>query len=280
MKALKIVLCVLTALSIVAFSGAIYYTMFYCDHVVPQIMLDTDYIEASVNDGEDVLLQGVTAYDERSGDLTDQVKISSISQLISTNTARINYYVFDDADNLGTASRVIHYTDYEAPRFILMDQLAYNIGEQVSLKGKVLARDILEGNITNYIRLSTMNLNNSAEGIYHITLRVMNHIGDTSSVKLPVIIRNTGIEAPVVKLTNYLVYLNAGDHFNPEDYFQAAYASGYVRASADFGKVRIMGEVDTSEPGCYDVQYSYTNSRGQTGDAILTVVVQDVEAVA
>ena len=280
MKALKIILCVLTALSVAAFSFAIYYTMFYLDTVSPQIMMDSDYIDASVKDGEDVLLQGVTAFDERSGDLTDRIEISSISQLIGTNTARINYYVFDDADNISTAARIIHYTDYEAPRFILMDQLAYKVGEQVSLNGKVIARDIIEGNITNYIRLSTMNLNNNAEGIYHITLRVMNHVGDTSAVTLPVIIRNTGIEAPVVKLRSYLLYLNKGDKFDPKDYFEAAYASGYVRASADYDDVKIIGEVDTSEPGCYDVQYSYTNSRSQTGDAILTVVVQNVEAVS
>lgn len=280
MKALKIVLCVLTALSILAFSLAIYYTMFYQDTVSPQIIIDSDHINASVKDGEDVLLQGVTAHDDRSGDLTDQVRISSISQLIGTDTARINYYVFDEANNIATAARIIHYTDYEAPRFVLMDQLSYNVGEQVVLNGKVVAKDIIEGNITNYIRLSTMNLNNNAEGIYHVTLRVMNHVGDTSAVTLPVIIRNKSIEAPVVRLRNYLIYLNKGDKFDPKDYFEAAYASGYVRASADYEDVKIIGEVDTSEPGCYDVQYSYTNSRSQTGDAILTVVVQNVEAVS
>ncbi len=161
-----------------------------------------------------------------------------------------------------------------------MDQLLYSVGEQVTLTGKVLARDVMEGNITNYIRLSTMNLNNNAEGIYHITLRVMNHVGDTSAVTLPVIIRNRVIEAPVVKLNQYLVYLNVGDEFDPEAYYLSATASGYVRASASFDQLKISGEVDTSEPGSYDVQYSYTNTRGLTGDAILTVVVQNVEELS
>ncbi len=280
MKTLKTLLCVLTVLSVVAFSIAVYYTMFYRDTIPPQIIFDPAVIDASVEDGDDVLLQGVTATDDRSGDLTDQVKISSISQLVGVNTARVNYFVFDEADNVALASRTIHYTDYEAPRFILMDQLSFNVGEQVSLNGKVVARDIIDGNITNYIRLSAMNLNNKSEGIYHITLRVMNHVGDTSAVTLPVIIRNSNVEAPVVQLTEYLVYLNMGDEFHAEDYFQAAYASSYVRTGVDYSKVKVVGTVDTSEPGCYDVQYTYTNARGLTGDAILTVLVQKEEALS
>ena len=45
------------------------------------------------------LLRGITAWDDRDGDLTGEIMVDHISTLISANTAKITYVVFDHADN-------------------------------------------------------------------------------------------------------------------------------------------------------------------------------------
>ena len=270
MKALKIILCIVTALSILAFGLAIYYTQFFKDRISPEFQMDSNVISVSVKDGDDALLQGVTATDNRDGDISDRIIVDSVSQLTSTNTARVRYLVFDKAENLATASRTVLYTDYSSPRIILFEPLVYNVGSTIALKGKVIARDQLDGNITPSIRLSSDDLSNKKEGTYHLTIWVMNRLGDVSSVNVPVIVRDPEPDAPVIKLST---------DFDPEDYFDYFYASPSIPVNGTFDRLTVSGDVDTETPGTYEVSYSFTNSSGHFSEVYLTVVVEDIEEV-
>ena len=277
MRALKIILCVLTALSILAFGLAIYYTQFFKDKVAPEFRLDSNVISVSVNDKDDALLQGVTASDDRDGDITDQIIVDGVTQLTGPNTARVRYYVFDKAENLAVASRTVRYTDYTSPRISILQPLVYDVGKTVVLRGKVTAHDVLEGNITSSIRLSSDDLNNKSVGTYRLTIWVMNRMGDVSHVTVPVIVREAEPDAPVITLKRYLVYLERGDDFDPEDYFESFYSSPNVPIAGSFDRLTVTGSVDTQTPGTYDVSYSYTNTYGCTSEVYLTVVVEEQE---
>ena len=275
MRALKIILCIVTALSILAFGLAIYYTQFYKDTVAPEYTIESNVISVSVNDGDEALLQGVRARDDRDGDLTDQIIVDGVSQLTGSNTARVRYYVFDKAENLATASRTVRYTDYTSPRISILQPLVYDVGKTVALKGKVIAHDVLEGNITSSIRLSSDDLNNKAIGTYHLTIWVMNRMGDVSHVTVPIIMREPEADAPVITLKSYLVYLQQGDTFDPQDYFESFYSSPNIPVSGAYERLTVTGEVDTQTIGTYDVSYSYTNTYGSTSEVYLTVVVEE-----
>ena len=279
MRALKITLCVLTAVSILAFGLAIYYSQFYKDIAAPTISMDSETVVASVKDGDDALLQGITVTDNRDGDITDQLIVDSVSQLTGPNTARVRYVVFDKAENMATASRTVLYTDYKSPRISIVQPLVYDLGETVALKGRVIARDLLDGNITNTIRLSSDDLTNKTEGTYHLTIWAMNRLGDVSSVRVPVIVREMTPEDPVIELTGYLVYLDVGDTFDPEDYFKSFYSSSTVPIAGSYERLNVNGEVDTETPGTYEVSYSYTNAVGRSAEVYLTVVVENIQEV-
>ena len=253
MRTLKTILCIATALSVLAFALAIYYTQFYKDVVPPEIRMDADVITVSADDGDEALLRGVTATDNRDGDITGAVLVDGVSQLTGPNAARVRYIVFDAAENAATASRTVVYSDYEAPRVFILQPLIYNVGDTIALRGRVIARDCLEGNITDRIRISSKDLSNRAAGVYHLTIWVMNKLGDVSTVTVPVIVREDDPAVPVVELKSYLTYLTRGEEFDP----------------------KVSGEVDTDTPGTYEVVYSATNSDGLTGQAILTVVVEE-----
>ena len=134
---------------------------------------------------------------------------------------------------------------------------------------------ILEGNITDRIRISSQDLSNRAAGVYHLTIWVMNKLGDVSTVTVPVIVREDDPAAPVVELKSYLTYLARGEEFDPKAYFQSYYDSADSRARNYYDHLEVSGEVDTDTPGTYEVVYSATNSDGLTGQAILTVVVEE-----
>ena len=275
MRTLKTILCIATALSVLAFALAIYYTQFYKDVVPPEIRMDADVITVSAADGDEALLRGVTATDNRDGDITGAVLVDGVSQLTGPNAARVRYIVFDAAENAATASRTVVYSDYEAPRVFILQPLIYNVGDTIALRGRVIARDCLEGNITDRIRISSKDLSNRAAGVYHLTIWVMNKLGDVSTVTVPVIVREDDPAAPVVELKSYLTYLTRGEEFDPKAYFQSYYDSADSRARNYYDHLEVSGEVDTDTPGTYEVVYSATNSDGLTGQAILTVVVEE-----
>ena len=275
MRTLKTILCIATALSVLAFALAIYYTQFYKDVVPPEIRMDADVITVSAADGDEALLRGVTATDNRDGDITGAVLVDGVSQLTGPNAARVRYIVFDAAENAATASRTVVYSDYESPRVFILQPLIYNVGDTIALRGRVIARDCLEGNITDRIRISSKDLSNRAAGVYHLTIWVMNKLGDVSTVTVPVIVREDDPAAPVVELKSYLTYLTRGEEFDPKAYFQSYYDSADSRARNYFDHLEVSGEVDTDTPGTYEVVYSATNSDGLTGQAILTVVVEE-----
>ena len=275
MRTLKTILSIATALSVLAFALAIYYTQFYKDVVPPEIRMDADVITVSAADGDEALLRGVTATDNRDGDITGAVLVDGVSQLTGPNAARVRYIVFDAAENAATASRTVVYSDYEAPRVFVLQPLTYNVGDTIALRGRVIARDCLEGNITDRIRISSQDLSNRAAGVYHLTIWVMNKLGDVSTVTVPVIVREDDPAAPVVELKSYLTYLARGEEFDPKAYFQSYYDSADSRARNYYDHLEVSGEVDTDTPGTYEVTYSATNSDGLTGQAILTVVVEE-----
>lgn len=281
MRNLKIFLCVVTVLAALGFAGMLFYTRVYSDTVPPVITMDSDMVSVSVKteDRTAAILEGVTASDDRDGDLTDQVMVSSISKLIGVNTAKVNYIVFDSADNMATASRMVCYSDYTAPHFVLNEPLVYGVGDVVALMGRIQAYDTLQGDVTDMIRLSALSINNNVEGIYHVSLRVTNDIGDSSAVTLPVIIRNQMPQSPEITLNESLIYLTVGDDFDPTDYFENLRRGG-TGGQGGYSDLSVDNGVDMTRSGVYEVHYSYTNTYNYTADAILTVIVEDSEVVA
>lgn len=278
MRKLKIILCLLTVLAAIAFVGVHLYSQLVLDSTAPVITISEDTVVVSVNDKEEALLEGVSAYDNRDGDLTNEIMVSGVSQLIGSNIAKVNYIVFDHSDNMATASRTVCYSDYESPHFSLLSPLVYNVGERISLIGRVVVKDVLDGNISGSIRLSSIALNNTVEGIYHVALRVTNSMGDSSTVTLPIIIQSKKASSSEIELEKYLIYLKTGESFDPEDYFKSLTLSGGGRGS--YATLNVDNEVDTSTAGTYEVTYSYTDSSMTVTQAILTVVVEEGEVLS
>lgn len=235
----------------------------------PVISCPAGILEVSAADDEAVLLAGVTASDPQDGDLTDRIIIGGISKLISNDTAKVTFLVFDSDDNMGSFVRHIRYTDYQRPQFAIAAPLVYASMEEVSLTERMTAADVIDGDISNRIRISSLSATDNSE-VYDITVQVTNSMADTAWLRLPVLIQTTNPLRPVITLSNYLVYLEPNSSFDPASYITAVSAS---EASVEPSAVSISSNVDIAKEGTYRVMYTYS-ADGITGTAILTVVVQ------
>lgn len=273
MRICKVVLVVLFVLMSALTGFSHFYREKTVDDVPPVLTCTEGVLEVSVSASQEELLQGVTAWDNRDGDLTSEIMIDHISTLIGANTAKITYVVFDSSDRVAKLTRIIAYTDYEAPQFSLSQPLIFDVGKTVTLLDRLTAYDQVDGDLTGSIRMTIQNLNIAAAGVYSITLQVTNSLGDTAVLPLSVIVQETS-KLPSITLQEYLVYLDRGDSFDPASYLRKVTdsASGTERICS-LDEVSIDSQVDMDKPGVYEVVYQYTGEAG-TGKTILTVVVK------
>lgn len=235
----------------------------------PVISCPKEPLLVSASDPKSKLLTGMTASDPQDGDLTERIIIGSISRLITEDTAKVTFLVFDSDNNPGSCVRYIRYTDYHRPRFSILAPLVCTTAEELTVINRLSAKDVIDGDISNQIRISTLAPTENPE-IYLITVQVINSVGDIALQELPVLMQNYDPVRPEIYLKDYLVYAKFGDQIDPKDYLTAVKAQ---QADAPLDEVQIASSIDTSKPGTYHAIYTYS-AYNSTGTAILTVVVQ------
>ena len=277
MKNLQIILIVVFLVVSVVFCAFFCYDRLMVDREAPMIVCDGVPLEVSVSATDRDLCAGLTASDNVDGDLTDRIVVRKVSQLYGSNTAMIQYAVFDSSSNVCTYSRSVTYTDYRKPRFSLTQPLIYNLNSVVSLSDRLTAYDSINGDISQRIRVSSSAVTSSEKGLYPITVQVTNSSGDTAVAKLTVTIENITAHHPVIRLSEYLIYADLNSQLD-EDTLRSYIVSAKETASGenlDFNDIIIDADnLKLSARGSYDVVYSYTNSRGLAYNVILTVVVE------
>lgn len=274
MRNLKIIVVVLFLVVSIAFTALFCYNFVVADRTAPVIYCDGEPLEVSVSASDRDLCAGLQATDDRDGDITDRIIVQKVSRLISNNTAVVSYAVFDSSSNVCTFSRDVTYTDYRSPRFTLDQPLIYSLNSLITIEDRLKASDVIDGDISSRIRLSSSNVYNDSPGQYPILIQVTNSTGDTSAVRLTVTIKNYTARDPVIRLDHYLIYIDSDTELDTESLREHILS---VRESADGAAVdpslvEISGEIDYTRPGSNDITFSYVNSDGLDYSVILTVV--------
>ena len=237
--------------------------------VPPQISGTETLLEISVADGEEALLAGLTASDRQDGDLTDKIMIRGVSRLVTNDTAKVYYIVFDSDGNAASASRMIRYVDYEKPHFKLSRALVYTQDEDITLLDRLTVQDVVDGDITDSVRVSSLAPTSDPE-IKTVAVQVTNSMGDTARLTLPIVTYSGAELRPRIMLKEYLVYLNQGDAFDARSYVAIVSTTDGQGSTRD---VQITDTVDTGTPGTYYVYYRYYHNY-TVGLCVLTVVVE------
>ena len=174
MRRLRIAVAGLFVLSLIAFIAFNIVDRITADHTPPTITSESDTVSVTLKpekdsdkessdeesggetDDDAALYQGLTAEDNRDGDLTDSIRVSSMSNFTEPGKREITYAVFDSSNNSATLTRTLEYTDYTSPQIKLSAPLRYTLDEMsdVSLTENMSVEDCLDGDITSQIRAS------------------------------------------------------------------------------------------------------------------------------
>ncbi|MBR3972787.1 MAG: hypothetical protein IKJ99_02405 [Oscillospiraceae bacterium] len=273
--------CLVLILAAAIFMGYRMYTGMVTDSKGPEILIPEEDLVISVKDPESVLLDGVTARDNRDGDVTDSLIVEKIYGLGEGNHIAVTYAAFDKSGNVSKATRQVCYEDYHSPVFTLSRSLAF--AGNIDILDYVGAEDVFDGDVQRRIRATIVSNNGSLStiGKHEIEFRVYNSIGDTVKLVLPVEVYSADKYNGKLELKEYIVYLDSHDTFRPESYLSTFSHSGrdisLSGSIPDDVSMKINGSVNTSQPGVYPVTYTATRIVGQmiyTGYTMLIVVVE------
>ena len=294
----------------VLFIGYRLFEVMKTDSSGPTISGGGDKLEVSIHDGDEVLLEGITATDKKDGDVTSSVIVEKISNFYDENVRTVTYAAFDSDNHISKVEREIVYTDYTSPRFELTGSLRFRAGENVNIDKIVTAKDCLDGDISNKVKiLMDTTVNNRVTGFYRVVYEVTNSAGD--NVKLPIDIEiyepyNNEVELTLdrylvyytgepIDYKDFLVSIRKGnleyafegvDLMNPQEEEEV---EGETEEETDTvaqesestiipkSRVRVESEVNTSKPGVYPVYYYYTLDNGNyttSAKEVLYVVVE------
>jgi len=233
------------------------------DSKAPVITVEEQLLEVSVQAPRKDLLAGVTARDDRDGDVTASLVVESVRMLGRDGMVTVTYAAFDKAGNVAKQTREVRYTDYGSPRFSLSRPLIFAQGKNRDVLAVISAEDPLDGDITHRIRAAVLDeVTSGYSGSYDVKFRVTNSLGDTEELVLPVEVYTPGAYEAELTLTDYLIYLKQGDSFNARDYLET-FAMGREETSLLSGvpeelKLTVSGKVETGVPGIYVVDYEMT----------------------
>lgn len=286
MRRLRGLICLVFVVSGIAATVFFVKSKMVEDNTPPVITSEKEEIEISVEDDESALFEGIKAEDNRDGDLTDSVRISSMSHFIN-GKRNVTYAVFDKSNQVGTLQRTVTYSDYKSPRIYLKKPLRFllNNSDEINFEGYFEAEDCLDGDISNQVRpIMDNNYYGVQEGTFEVTLQVSNSAGDVCSVPVEMQIAYTDDEDEQEKeypvLSKYIVYTKVGKEIKEEKYLE-----GISRGNTEYSfedsmtvsesDIKIKSKVDYNKAGVYTVEYSYKASGAPKAVTKLYVVVEE-----
>lgn len=238
------------------------------DRTIPVIQCPEAPLTISMADGGDAaLLKDVTAWDEKDGDLTDQILLQGVDKHAGASTATVTYAVVDSDNHVATRTREIQYTDYQPPHFALEKELRYSVGSALRIKDRLTASDRIDGDLSDRIRVVSSSSNTYNEGTYPATFQVTNSLGDTAAITLDIVVHSYEAGEPRIQLSEYLIYQKAGEAFDP-----LAYLESVSGGEAENVEVRLP-ENGLSE-GVNKVTYTCRGQNGSEGSTTLYVVIE------
>ncbi len=249
------------------------YTVACQDTINPIIADSVGDLHLKVSDDKQLLMQGLTATDDRDGDLTERILVERISRFSQPGVCQVSYVVFDNSNNFCRYQRSVTYDDYKSPRLQLEKPLMYQLGEQISIMERIRLYDDLDGDITYALKLESSNVPDNTTGVYEIELYATNNYGDDIYAKVPLNIGIYSADAPRIQLKQYLAYTKVGEDFSPLAYVESV--KDITGTPISIGRINVTTMVDLTTPGYGQICYEVVDQKGVKGITYLTVIVEE-----
>lgn len=252
----------------------------------PVIICPTESISVSVDSMSDysTLLRDVTAIDVEDGDITSSIVVESVSQFVEEGHCIVTYAAFDSAKNVSKLTRHLFLSDYTPPKFSITDPLVFNYSSSFNPLSLIRAYDCIDGDISDRIKMSLKNPEDelSSVGAHMVEFKVTNSLGDVSVIETEIdVLDRTYTETrmtPVIKLEDYIVYIECYDHIDPMSMVEGVTVGGTFYKIGEFPAESMSvdsDDVSYSTPGVYHILFTCENKE-YVGSAVLIVVVSEV----
>ena len=234
---IAVILLFLCSAGIYGFSR--FYTMGSQDNTYPVIESDREVLEIPSSYTEDMLLEGLTAWDDTDGDLTDQIMIRGTSPFVETG-----------------------------------EPLVFQAGRTADALSRITAYDVVEGDLTSQIVQVGSTVDYRTPGDYVVSVQVTNRFGDYQSAELPVHVVESLDQPYQIRLTQPLIYLGLGEGFDP--YLQIQEITDRQGNPVEPGALTADSNLNAQTEGCYEVHYMVgeaaqeTEEAGEEGDTAQT----------
>ena len=215
--------------------------------------------------------------------MTESLALESVSSVVPDRSREVTIAAFDSDGNVSRAVRKIRYRDYTPPRILLNGPLYFKTTETGDLQKLVQAKDCLDGDLTDEVKILSEDGTHLYSGDHTVHLQVTNSAGDTTD--LPVTVTLYDYEAnranAQILLYEYLVYLKKGEQPDWQSYLKGLVLNGTQQdwegenpPGIEKNSIQIHDPVNTDIPGVYETEYDLDNS-GYTANVRLVVVVEE-----
>lgn len=259
MRIVRIVVSLLFAVSLV-FYGFVYFTN-NKDITFPHIKCDTQTIETTVKADNSQLLKHISAYDEKDGDLTDSVIVEKVSAFIDFGKVNVTFAVCDKDNNVAKITVPVVYTDYQKPRFKLLDDLVFQASGMATVKDMITVSDTIDGDITERLIVIDNGADITVPGQYPMTLKVTNSKSFTYTMDIDIVIVDNLEAGYSIELKDYLIYKKIGEKIDYNSYINSA--SVPYGTNESYTIEIDSSEVNETEEGVYNV-FFYQKVNGET----------------
>lgn len=270
MKILRMTIVIVFLVVLAAFSYVFVNEKLNADYTYPEITINDDMIDVSLSATHEELLRGVTAYDEKDGDLTNKIIIESISKFVEPRVSVVTYAVCDGDNHVATGTRRIRYTEYTPPRFTMSGSLVYSLTDKIKITDVIGAVDVIDGDIGKSVIINASDFESNTEGVFTISVQASNSKGDVITMSLPIYVENNGLSAPEIELTDYLVYTKVCEPIDPQNYLKSISTE-----NIDPESYMIDTDYNPDAAGTYQVHFYVTDTNGRKGHSILTIIVEE-----
>lgn len=262
----RVVTGLLTA-GCIALAGAGYMTYKNQDRTAPEIKVDQSK-KIAYTEGEDYgkLLEGVTAQDDKDGDLTSEVFVEKVVP-VGKKKAVVYYGVTDKAKNVGTASREVTYQaaeDSDAAEETVQDTTSEDTTQKTDEKSEKKTKKK-----SKKAKAKKTAEEKKAEEIVQDAAAADQQSADQQSGTL----QPNGTR-PAMKLAGEAKTIARGTSFNALNEVTDAVDDKDDRDTL-FRGLHIDGNYNVNQAGTYTLQYYVQDSDGNTSDPItFTLTVQ------
>ncbi|MCU4971076.1 DUF5011 domain-containing protein, partial [Bacillus toyonensis] len=194
-------------------------------------------------------------------------------------TYELTYTVLDSKGHKVTTKQTVTVKQKVEPKddvpvLTVPAEATINIGDKFNPMAGVSATDKEDGDITSKVTVDG-SVNASKPGTYELTYTVLDSKGHTVIAKQTVTVKQkveTTNEAPVLTVP-FTTTLRVGEEFDP----MAGVSASDKEDGNLTNKIKYKGNVDTSKPGKYIVEYWVVDSKGVNATATQSVIVKENE---